>query len=134
MEALKHKFREWLGLRHELTVPADAEAEFLLILGNLPVGTLSVHGGVWQFEYSEEFKQSPELRPLVEFPDLDKVYRQEELWQFFASRIPSVLQPDVERVLERESIEEDDMVALLRRFGKRTIASPFELSYRKMAA
>ena len=119
--------KEWLGMKKELTVAADVKAEFFLFLDELLVGTLKAVDGSWQFVYSEEFKHATHLRPLVEFPDLDKVYQNEELWQFFVSRIPSTLQPDVETVMVSESIKDDDIVALLRRFGKRTIANPFEL-------
>ncbi len=107
----------------------EEQAEFLLFLSNLLVGKLSVIEGRWQFKYSDEFKLKTELRPLVEFPDLDRVYENDELWQFFASRIPSTEQPDVETVLESENIAEDDLIALLKRFGKRTITNPFELKY-----
>jgi hypothetical protein len=53
------------------------------------------------------------------------------LWQFFAMRIPSLEQPEIEEILEREHIEELNSIRLLERFGKRTIANPFEL---KLAA
>ena len=46
-------------------------------------------------------------------------------------RIPSLGQPDIEEILEREQIEETDSIRLLDRFGKRTTANPFEL---KLAA
>ncbi len=52
-----------------------------------------------------------------------------KFWQFFASRIPSMQQPDVEEVLANEKVAEDDVVALLKRVGKRTIANSFELKY-----
>lgn len=127
------KAMEWLGMKRDLTVPPDVEAEFILMLGELPVGELSVRDGEWRFQYSKAFRDSPKLRPLVEFPDLDKVYTQPELWQFFASRIPSTLQPDVEEVMEKEHIEDDDLIALLKRFGRRTITSPFELHPKNLA-
>lgn len=126
---MMQRAKDWLGMKKELKVAPDVQAEFSLFLGNLLVGKLSVIEGRWQFEYSEEFKLKTELRPLVEFPDLDKVYEHDELWQFFASRIPSTEQPDVEAVLESENIAEDDLIALLKRFGKRTITNPFELKY-----
>jgi hypothetical protein len=50
-----------------------------------------------------------------------------ELCQFFVMRIPSPEQAEVEEILKREHIEEDDAVSLLRRFGERTIANPFRL-------
>ena len=83
--------------------------------------------GVWKFEYSEAFKLLDELRPIVEFPDVNKIYERDELWQFFASRIPSTQQVEVEEILRRENIAEDDAVGLLKRFGKKTIANPFLL-------
>ncbi len=127
---MMQRAKDWLGMKKELTVAPDVQAEFLLFLSNLLVGKLSVIEGRWEFKYSDEFKLKTELRPLVEFPDLDKVYENDELWQFFASRIPSTEQPDVETVLESENIAEDDLVALLKRFGKRTITNPFELKYK----
>ena len=120
-------FREWLGMRKPMVAPLDKMVRFLLKYGALPVGTLSVEDGVWKFEYSEQYKQSKSFRPLVEFPDVDKIYESKELWQFFASRIPSPEQPDVEEILKREQISEDDSITLLKRFGTRTIANPFQL-------
>ena len=105
----------------------DKKVRFFLKYGDLLVGTLSVEDGVWKFEYSDQFKQSKFLRPIVEFPDLDKIYESKELWQFFASRIPSPEQPEVGEILRREHISEDDSVSLLKRFGTRTISNPFQL-------
>ena len=125
--AIMDVFKEWLGMRKPLVAPLDKKVRFLLKYGTLPVGTLSVEDGLWKFEYSEQYKQSKSFRPLVEFPDLSKTYESKELWQFFASRIPSPEQPDVEEILRREQISEDDSITLLKRFGVRTISNPFQL-------
>ena len=117
----------WLGFRKAVEAPPEARAEFKLYLENLLVGTLSVADSVWKFEYSSEFKQQAELRPLVDFPDVEEVYESKELWQFFVMRIPSPEQAEVEEILKREHIREDDAVSLLKRFGERTIANPFRL-------
>lgn len=63
----------------------------------------------------------------MDFPDVDKVYESKELWQFFVMRIPSPEQPEVEEIIKREHIQEDDAVSLLKRFGEYTIANPFRL-------
>lgn len=118
--------RDWLGIRTHVHALPEVRAKFLLTYGDLPVGTLTVQDSLWQFEYSDEFKRS-DLRPIVEFPEVEKVYQSKDLWQFFAMRIPSPEQPEVEEILRREHIEEDDAVKLLKRFGGRTIANPFEL-------
>lgn len=103
------------------------KAKFLLKYGNLLIGTLSAEDGKWRFEYSDEFRRQSSLRTIVEFPDLNKTYQSDDLWQFFASRIPSPEQAEVEAILKREQIEEGDAVSLLRRFGKKTFTNPFEL-------
>lgn len=121
------KLAEWLGFRKEVKAPPDVRARFLLKYLDQIVGTLSVEKGIWSFEYSKDFKDREMLRSLVEFPDLDKKYQSPELWQFFASRIPSPEQADIEEILRREHIPEDDAVSLLRRFGKQTVANPFHL-------
>jgi len=121
------KFAEWLGLRKEVKAPRGVKAQFLLKYLDQLVGTLSVEDGLWSFEYSKDSKTGEMLRSTVEFPDLNKKYVSPELWQFFASRIPSPKQADVEEIIRRERIEEDDAVSLLRRFGRRTVANPFYL-------
>lgn len=104
-------------------------AEFLLSYGDLLVGTLTMRDCLWRFEYSDEFKQS-DLRPLIGFPDVGKMYQSTVLWQFFAMRIPSFERPEVQEIIKREHLSEDDQVALLKRFGGRTIANPFTLKAR----
>lgn len=117
----------WLGFHKAVEAPPEVRAEFGLYFEDLLVGTLSVADSVWKFEYSSEFKKQDELRPLVDFPDVDQVYESKELWQFFVMRIPSPEQAEVEEILKREHIREDDAVSLLKRFGERTIANPFRL-------
>lgn len=128
----KDAVKGWFGWRKEIAPPApEAEAVFLLTHGDLIIGKLSAKQGLWHFEYSDEFKRQKDLRPILEMPDVQKVYQSPNLWQFFAMRIPSLGQPDIEEILEREHILETDSIRLLDRFGKRTIANPFEL---KLAA
>lgn len=128
LKKMMDRAKEWLGFARSVKAPPEAHAKFLLTYDGLLIGTLSVEDGVWKFAYSDEFRQSDDLRPIVEFPDVSKTYENEELWQFFAARIPSTEQSEVGEILKREHIEEDDAVSLLTRFGKRTVANPFELT------
>src|SRR5215217_2652021 len=116
----------WLNIGKNVQAPRGGRATFRLTYDDLVMGTLSVQDGVWRFEYSDAFKKS-DLRPIVEFPDVDKVYEREDLWQFFAMRIPSPEQPEVGEIIRQERIDQDDAVTLLKRFGRRTIANPFQL-------
>lgn len=129
VKKLMDKAKEWLGFARNVKAPPEAHAKFLLTYDDLLVGTLTVEGGMWKFEYSDKFRSADKLRPIVEFPDVDKTYENEDLWQFFASRIPSTEQPEIEEILRREHVNEDDAVGLLKLFGKRTIANPFELTF-----
>lgn len=63
----------------------------------------------------------------MDFPDLDKHYRSEDLWPFFAVRIPSLEQPAVQRAVQDMKLDAHNEVDLLRAFGKKTIANPFVL-------
>ncbi len=105
----------------------EVRADFKLYYEDLLIGTLSVADSTWKFEYSEGFRRQDSLRPLPEFPNLDAHYESKDLWQFFMMRIPSPEQAEVEEILKREHIEEDDAVSLLKRFGERTTANPFRL-------
>lgn len=129
IKKIMDRAKEWLGFARSVKAPPEALAKFLLTYDDLLIGTLTVENGLWKFEYSDKFKSEDELRPIVEFPDVNRIYVNEDLWQFFASRIPSTEQPEVEKILKREHVDEDDAVGLLKLFGKRTIANPFELTF-----
>ena len=108
-------------------VPVKGKALFSLVYKDLEIGTLMFEDGTWAFQYSAVFKNQTELKPLVDFPNLEKVYSFRELPPFFAHRIPGLGQPKVQKILSKENISEDNEVDLLKRFGKLSIANPFRL-------
>ncbi len=103
------------------------EALFALSYKNLLIGNLQFDNSTWIFEYSNDFKNQHRLRPITDFPDLDKQYQQSELWPFFSSRIPTKNQPMVQEALRKHSEESFDTVKMLEMFGKRTITNPYVL-------
>ncbi len=119
--------RFWMKKAENSPESATSNAHFRLIYQDLLVGVLSVSNGHWTFRYSDEFRQQSRLRPIIEFPDVSKTYTSEELWPFFGMRIPSLKQTAIREIVDDEEIDESDEAELLRRFGKRTIANPFEL-------
>lgn len=112
----------WSESQHDMVLAADNDATFNVNLGKLLVGTLFYSDGVWYFFYSNDFKIQNRILPLANFPSKDKEYSTRELWPFFASRIPSNAQLQIDKNKPKE-----DIVTLLRRFGRRTIANPYEL-------
>src|SRR5438128_2399010 len=110
LETLQRAWRRWVDLRTPARTPPSARARFRLIYGPLTIGILSVEGGHWKFRYADEFRQRKDLRPLVQFPDVDRTYQSTELWPFFGLRIPSLKQPAVRAAVAREHIDEKDKV------------------------
>ena len=105
----------------------QSHEKFSLGYKDLEIGTLTFKDGEWVFRYSEDFKDQKEIQPPIDFRDVYKIYRSDELWPFFLSRIPGLSQPAVKELLRKEKISEDDEAALLKRFGKTSITSPFTL-------
>ena len=112
----------WSESQENVILAADNEATFNINLGKLLVGTLLYSDGMWHFSYSNDFKIQNCVLPLANFPSKDKEYSTCELWPFFASRIPSNAQLQIEKDKPQENI-----VTLLQRFGRRTVTNPFEL-------
>lgn len=111
----------------ELTTPRNESAVFELVYEGLRVGTLRLDRGKWTFEYSREFKDQSQVKPLVAFADLNRRYEANSLWPFFVARIPSTAQPEVRETIDREGLDAHSDVQLLRRFGREAIANPFRL-------
>ena len=115
---------EWLD---NLTTPKNKKASFILAYEKLIIGFLNVENGKWEFSYSQDFKSQDELEPIVDFPDKNKVYVSDELWPFFSSRIPSLNRPSIKEILNKSNIDSTDIVELLKLFGQKTIANPYNL-------
>ena len=107
--------------------PAGSTGAFHLKYGKQLVGVLSYENNQWTFKYSNEFRENLDINPIIDFPDPDKVYIDEQLWPFFASRIPSLNQPFQFKKIQKASIKQDDSVGLLKLFGSETINNPFRL-------
>lgn len=126
---LKETIWNWLMPEETETMqtPKNQDMVFLLCLKDLSIGTLSLSDGVWTYQYTDDFKKQSVIQPLVTFPNLDKVYQGEMLWPFFASRIPTINQPNVKEVAKKKHIDLTNTAEMLKEFGQRTITNPFSL-------
>ncbi len=111
----------------ELTTPENAHADFVLKFKDLTIGHLKHDDGKWVFHYSDEFKNQNKIDVLIDFPKKDNTYEQSTLWPFFAHRIPGLGQPQIQEIIKHESIDANNEIDLLRRFGRKSITNPFEL-------
>jgi HipA-like protein len=123
LEKLHDSFDSLAGLQR----PEEKSAAFNLTLKGLKIGTLSYQSGHWTFRYSDAFQRQDSVKPIINFPVKDKEYRSERLWPFFLLRIPSLRQPSVKRLIEERGPGELNDATLLRMFGRRSVANPFEL-------
>lgn len=116
---------DWLG---GVTVPPPERCDsFRILLGELEVGELVRDHGEWVFRYSEAFRLQCAVKPIVDFPNVEKEYRSPHLWPFFQLRVPSPAQPVVQRHIAKKNLREVDEAMLLREFGRWSVANPFEL-------
>ena len=100
---------------------------FALKYHQLEMGSLKFLNNYWVFEYSEVFKKQQEITPLIDFPDLDKIYKSEMLWPFFSNRIPSIKQPKIQDYISKHPTESKNTVKLLEVFGEYSVNNPFRL-------
>ena len=115
-------------LRHgAVDRPKDVTAHFDLRYGDLMIGELWLYRNVWHYAYTAQFKGQNAVKPLTDFPAVNKTYKSEALWPFFALRIPSLQQPAIQRIVDEEELDSRNQVDMLARFARRTISNPFEL-------
>lgn len=84
------------------------------------VGQL-VKNGQYEFRYCEEIEDALKVgfTPLVSFEKLDVVYKCEELFPVFSSRLPDRKRKDIKKILEKYGLKEYDSYQLLQRSGAR---------------
>lgn len=103
--------------------------KFELLFENKVIGTLEYKNNKWIFKYSDEYKKEKFILPLLNFPDVNKIYEFEDLVPFFATRIPNLNQPYHQKKINKYNGDKNNLVSLLKIFGEKSINNPFELKY-----
>ncbi len=98
-----------------------SKGRFDLLFKNMLVGVLQYENGIWSFSYSDEYKAQKQYEPLVNFPNMDQVYKSEQLWPFFASRLPGISE------LKENEKKNMDVLSLLKQYGRHVITNPYQL-------
>jgi len=123
-----NQIKKWIsGGQEDFITPKETVVIFKLSYQNLLVGELKLEFGKWSFQYSEDFKNQDKLKPLPDFPSLEKVYESEELYPFFLHRIPSIKQPKVQKEIKENNLDATNEVDLLKFFGRESISNPYLL-------
>ena len=105
----------------------NRDYQFVLKYHKDDIGYLDYSNNVWSFYYSDWFKNQSDIKTLLEFPKSDEKYSSNELWAFFANRIPSFKQPNIKEFIENNPNEKTNLVKLLDLFGKYSVNNPFVL-------
>jgi HipA-like protein len=114
--------------QEDIATPSNENAAFILKYKDIPIGYLTVKEGVWKFSYSDQFRKQNDLTPLVDFPNTKKDYESTQLWPFFSYRIPGLNQPSVQDIIKKDAIDQNNEVALLKKFGQFSVYNPFMLT------
>lgn len=115
--------------QNDIRAPKNVSASFSLWFKDLEVGILSVNDGHWKFIYSDEFKNQDVIKPLIDFPEINKEYETATLWPFFSYRIPGLNQPKVQKQIIEKKIDAKNQIELLKEFGNISVYNPFKLKY-----
>ena len=73
------------------------------------VGQLTKNGH-YEFQYCEKIEDALKagFTPLVSFEKLDTVYKSENLFPVFASRLPDRKRKDIDKILEKYGLEREN--------------------------
>lgn len=115
------------GENENLSTKNNGESKFVVRLDNIDIGYLEYSNNKWKFTYSNEFKSQDKYHRIVGFSNLNKTYESDFLWPFFKVRIPGLKQPLIQEIIEKEKIDRNNEVDLLKRFGKNNISNPYKL-------
>jgi hypothetical protein len=105
--------------------------EFTLKYNEHIVGWLTPFDGAWFFDYDQGFYKLGLTAIGPEFSDFHKAYFSKTLWAFFSTRIPSTKRQEIKDIVEKEGVDPEDQIAMLKLFGRKVIQNPYELIYRE---
>lgn len=99
-----------------------------VFFGDRETAELEKREGQYVFHYLDAFRDL-DLSPFPGFPDVDstKRYFSEQLFPFFRERIPDRTRPEIQELIKRLGVPEEDDFRLLAELSRRSVTDPFEL-------
>ena len=85
----------------------------------------------YEFCYCEEIEEAMRngFKPLISFSKTDVVYRSEELFPAFSSRLPDRKRKDIDKILNQYGLNEYDAYELLKRSGAKLPTDNLQFVY-----
>ncbi len=133
---------KWLAKKSEENKKTDVEAAIenisgpvlRIMVGELHLATLYYDGSNYCLVYTDKFRGTglspfnPNDFEKGKFPEVDKTYRSSELWNAFASRLPSPNRDDYTKLLNSMGLSgTENPLIILGKVGKISIAKPWKL-------
>jgi HipA-like protein len=98
------------------------------------VGVLTNEQGEFVFRYDPAYAARRDYPALVAFPEKHREYRSTVLWPFFDVRLPPLDRADIRHLIDEHKLHHADTLQLLGELGARTITTPYQLRYERVAA
>lgn len=127
IRALLQRLKQDVGLEDVESTTSVVDEHLMLTHGKLDIARVGFDGTTWTFEYTDAFRAQSDITPLPDFPDVNHKYSSEDAWAFLLSRLPSPSRSDIREILQKEQISPTYIIALLHRFGEKSVSSPFDL-------
>jgi HipA-like protein len=99
-----------------------------VFFGDRQIAELEKREGCYFFHYLDTFRDLS-LSAIPGFPDVDRKepYVSKQLFPFFRERIPDRTRPEIQELMKRLGVPEDDELRLLAELSRRSVTDPFEL-------
>lgn len=128
MTQIMDRLRE---LKYKYATPPPT---LLVFFNDKQVAELQKDRGRFVFRYLEAFSEM-RLSPIPGFPDLSSnhVYNSDHLFPFFSERIPDRSRPEIQQLIKRLQLRQDDELQLLSELSRHSVTDPFELKLARTA-
>jgi HipA-like protein len=122
MRAIRDRIRQF---RYRYAAPLPS---LQVLFGDRQVAELEKREGRYLFRYLDAFRDL-RLAPIPGFPDIHRKepYVSNQLFSFFRERIPDRTRPEIQELMTKLGVGEDDDLRLLAELSRRSVTDPFEL-------
>lgn len=126
IKGLLNQARDWgVGLIH--ATDATTAEKVLQVRrrsddGSVLIGCLYREDDQFVFRYDSEYGGEP----ISAFPLVDREYRSDTLWPFFAVRIPPLEREDVQKTISELSLRREQTIEILDAVARLSATNPYE--------
>jgi HipA N-terminal domain len=108
--------------------PGPHRPSVQVFFGDRQIAELEKREDCYFFHYMGAFRDL-KLSPIPGFPDVDRKepYVSKQLFPFFQERIPDRTRPEIQELIKKLGVPQDDELRLLTELSRHSVTDPFEL-------